>query len=278
MSVNNILSLYFYEQGLADASSIVFLHGGGGGSWMWQPQFEALSEFHILAPDLPEHGNSAAIKPFSIQDGAARVAELIRTRAHQGKAHMVGLSEGAQVTLALLALHPELVDHAILSSALVRPIPGASLMSPGLIASSVKWFVEPFKNNDWWIRLNMKYSAGVPEKYFPQFKKDFQNMTGDSFTHVMTENQRFRLPDGLQRVDVPTLVVAGKREYSVMRQSVRDIAAAMPNAKGFLVAHPNKLSLAEEHNWSLAAPDLFTRMVRTWITGQLLPAELQHVQ
>jgi pimeloyl-ACP methyl ester carboxylesterase len=190
---------------------------------------------------------------------------------------VVGLSEGAQVTLALLALHPELIDRAVISSALVRPLPGASLMSPGLIAFSVKWFVEPFRNVDWWIRLNMKYSSGIPEKYYPQFKKDFQNLTGEQFAHVMVENQRFRLPGGLDGVNVPTLVVAGKKEYGVMRESVRDIASALPNAKGFLVAHSQKLSLAEEHNWSMTAPDLFTNMVRAWITGQPLPVELQPV-
>ena len=272
------MSLFVYEQGSEDTPSIVFLHGGGGGNWMWQPQFGAFPEFHILAPDLPEHGKSADIKPFSIHDSADCVAELIRACAHQGKAHVVGLSEGAQVTLALLALHPDLVDHAIVSSALVRPIPGTSLISPGLISSSVKWFVEPFKNVDWWIRINMKYSAGVPEKYFSQFKNDFQNLTQESFAHVMVENQRFRLPDELERVNVPTLVVAGKREYSVMRQSVRDVAAVMPNAKGFLVAHPKKLSLAEEHNWNLTAPDMFTQMVKAWITGRPLPAELQPLE
>ena len=58
-----------------------------------------------------------------------------------------------------------------------------------------------------------------------------------------------------------------------MRQSVRDIAAVMPNAKGYLVAHPKKPSPAEEHNWNLTAPDMFTQMVRAWITGQSLPVD-----
>jgi pimeloyl-ACP methyl ester carboxylesterase len=271
------MSLYVHEQGPISAPTIVFLHGGGGGGWMWQPQLEDLNDYHILVPDLLEHGQSAAIKPFSIHAAAQCAAELIRTGAHGGKAHVVGLSEGAQITLALLALHPELVDHAVISSALVHPIPGASLLSPGLIAFSIKWFVEPFKNIDWWIRLNMKYSAGVPEKYYSQFKRDFQDLTGDLFAHIMVENQQFRLPEGLGGVTVPTLVVAGKKEYGVMRQSVRDIANAMPTAKGFLVSHPRKLSLAEEHNWNLTAPDLFTQMVRAWLTNQPLPAELQPV-
>ena len=269
------MSLYVYEQGPESAQTIVFLHGGGGAGWMWQPQLEELAEFHILVPDLPEHGQSAAIKPFSINDSAVHVAELVRTRAHGGKAHVVGHSEGAQITLALLAINPQLVDHAILSSALVRPIPGAGLMHPRLMALAVKWSVEPFKNVDWWIRLNMKYSAGIPEKYFPQFKKDFQNLSGELFAHVVVENQRFRLPKGVERVTVPTLVVAGNREYGIMRQSVRDIATAIPSAKGFLVAHSRTLSVAEEHNWSMTTPDLFTQMVRIWIAGKPLPVELQ---
>lgn len=271
------MSLYVHEQGPISAPTIVFLHGGGGGGWMWQPQLEDLNDYHILVPDLPEHGQSAAIGPFSIQDSACRVAKLIRTRGHDGKAHVVGLSAGAQVTLALLALHPELIDHAIISSALVRPIPGASLLSPGLIAFSIKWFVEPFKNLDWWVRLNMKYSAGVPEKYYSQFKRDFQNLTGDLFAHVTVENQRFRLPEGLERVTAPTLVVAGKNEYGVMRQSVRDIANTIPTAKGFLASYSRKLSLSEEHNWNITVPDLFNRMIRAWITNQPLPAELQPI-
>src|SRR5512134_3301056 len=108
------MPLHVYEQGPASAPTIVFLHGGGGGGWMWQPQWEALPDYHVLVPDLPEHGQSAALKPFSIHASAQCAAELIRTRAHGGKAHVVGLSEGAQITLALLAIHPELIDHAIL--------------------------------------------------------------------------------------------------------------------------------------------------------------------
>jgi hypothetical protein len=131
---------------------------------------------------------------------------------------------------------------------------------------------------DWWIRINMKYSAGIPERYYPQFKRDFQNLTGEQFARVMTENQRFRLPGGLEQVRAPSLVVAGRREYGIMCQSVRDIATAIPAAKGFLVAHPQKMSLAEEHNWNMTAPDLFTRMVRAWITGRPLPAELQPLE
>ena len=271
------MALYHYETGPATAPTIVFLHGGGGAGWMWQPQIERLGDFHCLVPDLPEQGQSMDEKPFSISGSAGLIADLIRTRAHDGKAVVVGLSEGAQVTVALLSQNPELVERAIVSSALVHPIPVTGLLTPGMIASVYRWSVTPFKNNDWWIRINMKYAAGVPDTYFPQFRQSFQSLAEAGFTNVMLENQRFRIPAGLERVQTPALIVCGKHEYAAMRQSARDLAGVLPNAQAFAVVHNNKMSVAEEHNWNMTAPDLFTQMLRAWICGGSLPAALRPI-
>jgi pimeloyl-ACP methyl ester carboxylesterase len=272
------MALYIQETGSTTAPTIVFLHGGGGAGWMWQPQIDQLSDFHCLVPDLPEQGQSSAEKPFSISASAGLIAELIRTRAHGGRAFVVGLSEGAQITVALLSQLPELVERAIVSSALVRSMPGAWLLTPGLIRLSYRWSVKPFKNNDWWVRVNMKYAAGVPAAYFSQFRQSFQSLTEDGFTNVMVENQRFRIPVGLERVQTPTLIVCGKHEYGVMHQSARDLAQALSNGQACEVLHEQKMSVAAEHNWNMTAPDLFTQMVRAWIAGQSLPAQLQPIQ
>lgn len=53
------MALYLQETGSVTAPTIVFLHGGGGAGWMWQPQVEQLSDFHCLVPDLPEQGQAA---------------------------------------------------------------------------------------------------------------------------------------------------------------------------------------------------------------------------
>lgn len=269
------MALYIQETGSANAPTIVFLHGGGGAGWMWQPQVEQLNDFHCLVPDLPEQGQSSAEQPFSISGSARLIADLIRQRAHGGQAFVVGLSEGAQIAVALLSQSPELVERAIISSALVRPMVWARLLTPGMIRVSYRWSVTPFKNNNWWVRVNMKYAAGVPEAYFSQFRQSFRGLTEDGFTHVMLENQRFRIPAGLDRVLTPTLIVCGQREYGVMRQSARDLAQALPNGQAYEVHHAKKMSMAAEHNWNMTAPDLFTQMVRAWIAGQPLPIQLQ---
>lgn len=270
------MDLFTLEAGSPTHPTIVFLHGGGGGGWMWQRQMDALSdEFHCLAPDLPEHGQSSAVKPFSITGSAALIAALIRARVPGGRAHVVGLSEGAQILVALLSQAPQVVERAVISSALLRPMPWLSWMfTPQMAGLSYDWGLAPFKNNEGYIRLNMKYAAAVPEAYYPQFKQVFQNYTRDAFIHSMVENQSFRLPAGLQQVQVPALVVVGQKEYGAMRQSARDLCATLPNATARLVNLGKKASLAQEHNWNMNAPELFSRMLRAWLSGQELPAEL----
>ncbi len=267
--------MYVEEHGPADAPTIVFLHGGGGGGWMRRPQVDGLPEYHLLVPDLPEHGRSANDAPFTIDHAAAEVAELVRARAHGGRATVVGLSEGAQVTVALLALAPEVVERAVVSSALVRPIPGAWMMTPGVVRWSFRLSVTPFRNSEWWMRANMKGAAGVPEAFVDDFRRTFRETTEESFTHVILENQRFRLPAGLERVTAPVLAVCGHGEYAVMRASTVDVAAAIPGAKAFEVLPARKMSVAEQHNWNMTRPELFNAMVRAWMTAGPLPAALE---
>jgi pimeloyl-ACP methyl ester carboxylesterase len=244
---------------------------------MWQPQVEALkNDYHLLVPDLPEHGRSADIKPFTIADSVTYVAELIRTQARGGKAHVVGLSEGAQITVALLAAAPELVDHTVISSALVREMFGMGWFSVGFWATMYR-SIEPLNKYEWWMRLNMRF-YGIPDRFLPEMRETYRTLTADAFANVIVENQRFRLPAGLKRVTAPTLVVGGRKEYKIMHQSIQDVAAAIPGAQAYLVHHTKRMPLNEEHNWNLSAPELFTRTVRAWIEGRPLPSELQELK
>jgi pimeloyl-ACP methyl ester carboxylesterase len=247
----------------ATAPTICFLHGGGVSGWMWRPQVEALQDsYHCLIPDLPEHGKSAA----------RRIAELIRERAHGACAHVIGLSEGAQVTVQILGCAPEVVDHAIISSALVHPLPGIGLLGPRALALIFTLFAAPFQDSDWYVRLNMRYGNAFPEQYFREVREDTRGMTAASFTHMLLENQRFRIPAGLDQVQVPALIAAGQHELPVVRQSARDLAATLPAGQGYLVAFSKRA--AEEHSWNLCRPDLFNAVTRAWLTGQSLPPAL----
>lgn len=273
LSPITVAGLSVRECGPFSAPTICFLHGGGVSGWMWGPQVDALRDtYHCLIPDLPEHGQSASIQPFTISDAARRVSALIRERGHGGRAHVVGLSEGAQITVQLLGSSPEVIDHAIISSALLHSLPGFSLLGPRALALTFRLFAAPFLQSDWYVRLNMRYGNAIPEQYFPEVREDTRRLTAHSFTQMLLENQRFRMPAGLEQVQVPALIVAGQHEVIQVRQSVRELAAALPAGQGYLVSFSKRG--AEEHSWNLQRPELFNAVTRAWLTDQPLPPEL----
>ncbi len=276
MPIDQSSNLYYEVSGPETAKSIVFLHGGGLAGWMWRKQVQALqAEYHCVVPDMPEQGKNTRTDttPFTTEGAADRIAQLIRSQAHDGKAHVVGLSEGAQVVVSLLSRSPEVIDHAVVSSAILRPLWVTKFYPRWAIVWSYRWFVAPFKNNDWWIRLNMR-GNGISDDYFADFKGSFQETTEASMLNMMLAGFRFRMPAGLEKADVPVLVAAGRKEYTAMKQSALDLLKVLPGARGVMVSLGPKSSLVKEHSWAMTVPDLFTATIKAWIEDHPLPAEL----
>lgn len=267
------MDLYCQEYHPQGRSSIVFIQGGGIGSWMWDPQVEYFSDHHCIVPDLPAHGKSVNVPLKSVPDMAEMIAEIIRKKAHNGKAHVVGLSLGAQVNVALLALAPELVDHAIVSSALLREMGMQWLYSPGFIRFLFRWAFEPFKNSKWYMQLNMRLKPTIPWKYLDQVFEDNRNYTVDTFVALMAANQGFLMPPGLEKVKAPVLVCCGQKEFKAVKQSAADLVAALPNAQAIIIDPQGKLPMGCEHAWNLNLPDLFNQTARSWFEDKPLPSE-----
>jgi len=216
--------------------------------------------------------------PFTMASAAKQVADLVRAHATGGPVHVVGLSEGAQTVVQLLAMEPKLFETAIVSSALVRPIAGASwASSPSVLGLTYTMSIEWPRSWDWWIRLNMRSAAGVPDAYFDDFRASFRALSKSGFINLMRANQTFRLPAGLEHVRARVLAVCGQREYNSMRRSTADVAEAIPGALAREVVHTRKLSLAQEHNWNMTAPELFNMTIRDFIEARPLPKELVSV-
>jgi hypothetical protein len=176
--------------------------------------------------------------------------------------------------VALLSRSPEVVDHAVISSAILRPLPYNFLYGRGIVAWSYRIFMAPFKNNDWWIRLNMHSAAGISDEYFDDFKTSFQQTSEAGLVNIMLNALKFRLPPGLEKAKLPVLVVMGSKEYPQMKQSGQDLLAVLPSSRGVMVSLGAKSSLAMEHNWAISAPQLFTATVKAWIENRPLPAAL----
>lgn len=78
------------ETHAGSGASVVFLHGGNVAGWMWQEQAAALPDRHGLIPDLPGFGASGDQPWTSLAETADELADLIRERAAQARAHVSG--------------------------------------------------------------------------------------------------------------------------------------------------------------------------------------------
>ena len=249
------MALYSEERGNKDGQTIVFIHGGGVGGWMWEEQLKEFKDYHCVVPDLPEHGKSAAEGPITIEDCAQRMAELIKQKANGGHAIVIGHSLGGKVAVQLLSTHPELVDKAVVASALFRPM---FIMSAFLNKPTYKLTV-------WMMKSKMILDAQAKQFQFPDqafidnFKKDSKALTADVLGRIYDQlNKHLSLPIGLHRAKMPVLVVAGVKEPKAMKGSVDDIAGMLPNAQ-------TKLLPGALHNYPWAKSKEFNALIREFL-------------
>jgi pimeloyl-ACP methyl ester carboxylesterase len=252
------MSLYFEEMGNKNAPTIVFIHGGGVSGWMWQKQWEAFGDYHVLIPDLPDHGKSMGEGKIDIADSADRVAALIKERANGGRAHVVGHSLGAKVIVQTLATHPEVIDRAVVASALFRPVPLMNLMLNMPAYRLTVWMLKSRRVLDMQAR-----QFNFPNDFYREnFKREISAETPEILSRIYDQlNKYIALPEGLGGAHAPTLVLAGEKELKAMRLSVGNIARALPDAQGFLV----KGAL---HNYPWAQYEVFNATVRAWLEGK----------
>lgn len=257
------MALYVEESGTQGAPSVVFLHGIGASGWMWWKQTAALGDYHCLTVDLPGHGKSHAVRWVSLAETAEQVADIIRERGRNGKAHLVGLSLGGYVALVLMERYAGLVERAIVSGVTAAPMPNRRWLTAQV------WMIGTMRKSRRILEMQARTLQVPPEKQ-AEFMENLRAMPMETYRAIMEEAVEYRASDGLTRVETPTLVVAGSRETEIIVNAVGVIARMMPQGAG-------RLAPGVRHGWNVEAPDLFNAMVRAWITGAALPAALETV-
>ena len=250
-----VSKIYVAEAGDPASPTVVFVHGGGPNGRMWRAHMEALAgSFHSLAPDLPGFGRSNRLADISLAATADLVAELIETRVPTGRAHVVGLSYGGSVILALLDRHPDRIDRAVvdgsgvlsswldpfvvLGAELVSPIAGTRPMATLLARIGLRG-------------LGIALRGASPAAMRRAFR--------EGYTAPLTRAQL--------EADCPTLFVAGEKERTV-RASNAAFAALMPHAVARFVP-------GLSHAWFAWRPELHIQMVGAWLSGRELPSGLE---
>jgi pimeloyl-ACP methyl ester carboxylesterase len=254
-----LMALYLREAGPADAPGLVFLHGLWLSSAMWQPQIERLShDYHCLAPDLPEHGQSTDIGLLTLENTSQLVANLIRERTLHGRAHVVGLSLGGLVALGLLRDVPEVIDHLLVSGCGTAARLGPIIATASLLGKPLLHLLKPAPL----FSLALRHSK-IPQPYLGVLQEDVRHLKPEAILHFAEEFVNMQVPQG---VNAPILATVGQKEDFLMKRAARRLGRKLP-AQAVMAPGVG-------HIWNLEAPDLFTETVRAWLTDQPLPKDL----
>jgi len=246
------MSLHYGEYGDPKGDLIMFLHGGGVSGWMWDKQVQYFTNFHCVVPDLPQQGLSKQHHPFTIHNSAEQLITLIEEKAKGKKVIVIGFSLGAQIIVQMLGMKSNLIDIAIINSALVRPSPTLKKW----IRPSIK-LTFPLARNRVFSKLQAKMLY-ISEHYFDQYYAEICDMKLDTLVQILEENMTFALPAGFKNASGKILITVGQKEKAIMKASAKDIVQSNLNCTGVIIP-------AIGHGVSLAQPELFNKLVEEWI-------------
>lgn len=255
--------LHYAEHNPSGKSTIVLIHGAFSSSKNWDLVVPHLTDsYHLLIPDMPGQGQSRNVTPFSVEYSSRLLERLIRKRAINEKAHIVGHSLGAHVAINLASSYPEVVDAVFVSGFGIFP---ATILTPFLPYAT--WASNRVENliPRSVIRWLMD-GTDIP-------RGDMDACTLDLCRQIVAPMIEAKWPSPWPARTL--IVAAGKSGILPTSDRPEDAVKLMEigrerNPDTIAVTHP-----AMRHPWNRQAPELFAGTARAWFERGEIPDGFQ---
>jgi pimeloyl-[acyl-carrier protein] methyl ester esterase len=251
-------------EGSGPGAPLVLLHGWGAPSGVWSPLLPRLVDrFAVHCVDLPGHGKTRSIAPYSIaavaDDVAAAAAEL--TGGAASPPIVVGWSLGGLVALEWARARPGSLRALVLAASspcFVQRADWPSAVPPATLAQFGDEFAASYRRTLLrFLSLQLQGSddgrAALAQLRGRLFGSgDPTRATLDATRDLLaTTDLRGSVPD----IGVPTLVIGGERDTLVPSAALRWVARALP--RGTLELIPGAA-----HAPFLSHPEAFVAALR----------------
>jgi len=239
----------------------VFLHGLGScaDDWTWQvPAFER--DHRLLLVDLPGHYRSPRPAGRLTVDTMADAVGALLARLGEPPAHVVGLSLGGCVGLALALRAPERVRSLTLVNAVARLRPAGPAAALRLVARLTLLATAPMS----------AVAALVARGLFPRPEqaalyeaaaRSLARTPRGAYWAGVRALARFDVRTALARVRCPTLVMAGADDATVALDVKESLAQAIAGSRWVIVPDSGHATNADN-------PDAFNATLREFLTAR----------
>lgn len=253
--------------------TVVMLHLLFSSHLEWAHVLPKLTEYHLLVPDLPHHSRSRHIKPFSFALAVEQVADMVRKHAHNGQAHIVGISTGGFVAQEIARLYPDVVLSVFASGCsplrdfwlktaqrpkLIQYGLLAMLHSPNSFFLKISGWSPEFQND----ALLKEVKRNTTSRLSENGSRDTAKFQLGNVKEIATKGIRIGLIAGGKQDDVE-----GARETVKLYKGDTNTGEGL-KSRAFLVREAI-------HAWNLENPLLFARGIQAWIEGWPMPPEFE---
>jgi 3-oxoadipate enol-lactonase/4-carboxymuconolactone decarboxylase len=217
----------------------------------------------ILRVDVPGHGVSpATTEPFTIAELAAATLRLV-DEVGGGRFHLAGHSLGGAVALELAVTSDRVLDLAMFCSGARIGTPEGWAERAGqargsgtaslVTASAGRWF-------------SPGYLDAHPDGPASRLLGELVDIDDESYALCTAALAEFDRTASLSAVGVPALIVAGEHDAVTSPESMRELAAALPQGRFAMIEGTSHLAVAED-------PAATARLLAEFIAGSEVHAE-----
>lgn len=237
-------------------STLLFLHGVGGGHAAWAgqiPYFSALGH-RAIAWDQPGYGDAALVEPYDLQQVAGALRRLIESLGG-GPAVLVGHSMGGMIAQEAYARFPQLVQALVLG--FTSPSFGGG--SREFVEKFVAARIAPLDAGEGMPQIaarlmpTMRGSMSQPAA-LAQAERIMAGIPPATYRKAVQLLTTFDRREQLAGIRVPTLLIAGADDRTAPASVLERMAQQIPGAEYVLLAgcgHLGPLEQPEEFNQAL---------------------------
>ena len=239
-----------YVERCGQGETIVFVHGSGLNTRMWDKQRDSLrSSMEVVLVDLPGHGKSSGDGCDSVEEYRDEVYGVIR-RLDVGRCYLAGHSLGGAVALSLALSYRDVVTGLVLIGT------GAKLKVLPQILEGIKKDKEHTLNSIVTLAFSKRASPALKKEAFDEMMRCRAEVIYKDFNAC----DRFNIMDSIASLMVPALIVCGTDDSLTPLKYSLYLNEAMQGSKLVLIEDAGHMVMREKPEEVNRAVEEFTRV------------------